>query len=74
MFIDQTEKFHHRSISENRYQMILHKIDGKYNWIEPMKNKSEGEMIFAQRRALERMKTKDIVPTHQVLENGISTA
>ena len=39
-----------------------------------MKNKKEGEMILTRRRALERMKAQDIVPTHQVLDNEISTA
>ena len=54
--------------------MILHEIGGKSTWIEPMKNKTEGEMILARRRALERMKVQGIVPNHQVLENEISTA
>ena len=54
--------------------MILHEIDGNYTWIESMKNKTEGEMILAWRRALERMKAQGIVPTHQVLDNEISTA
>ena len=37
-----------------------------------MKNKTEGKMILAQSRALELMKEKGIVPTHQVLDNEIS--
>ena len=39
-----------------------------------MKNKTEGEMILARRRALARMKHKVIVPKHQVLGNEISAA
>ena len=69
MQIDQTGKLPHRSIRGNRYQMILHEIDGNSTWIETMKNKTEGEMILAWRRALERMRAKGIVPTHQVLDN-----
>ena len=74
MCIDQTGKFPHRLIRGNKYQMILHEIDGNPTWIKPTKNKIEGEMILARRYALERMKAQGIVPTHQVLENEISTA
>ena len=42
MYTDQTGKFPHRSSRGNRYQMILHEIDGNSAWIEPMKNKIEG--------------------------------
>ena len=69
MYTDQTGKFHHRSGKGNRYQTILHEIDGKCTWIEPMKNNTEGEMILARSRALERMKAQGTVPTHQVLDN-----
>ena len=54
--------------------MILHAIDSNSTWVEPMKNRTKGEMILAQRRALARMKTQGIVPTHQVLDNEISKA
>ena len=39
-----------------------------------MKNKTEGGIIFARHRALERMKVQGMVPTHQVLDNEISTS
>ena len=39
-----------------------------------MKNRTEGEMILARRRALARMDLQQIVPTHQVLDNEISKA
>ena len=74
MYTDQMVKFPHSSSQGNRYQMILHEIDGKPTWIEPMKNKTEGYMILAQRCALERMKAQGIVPTHQELDNEIFTA
>ena len=73
MYTDHTGKFPHRSIRGNRYQMILHEIDGNSNRIEPMKNKTEGGVILARQRALEQMKEQGIVPTHQVLDNEIST-
>ena len=54
--------------------MIFHKIDGNSTWIKPMKNKTEGEMTLARRRALIRMKLHGIVPKHQVLDNRIYAA
>ena len=54
--------------------MILHEIDGNSTWIEAMKNKTEGEIILDQRKALARMKHQGIVPKHQVLDNEILAA
>ena len=36
-----------------------------------MKNKTEGEMILARRRALDRIRYQGIFPKHQVLDNKI---
>ena len=46
-------------------------MDGDSTWIEPTKNKIEGEMILAQGRELTRMKNQGIFPKHQVLNNEI---
>ena len=59
---DQTGEFPHWSSHGNKCQMILHKIDGKSTWIEPMKNETEGVMILARRRALDKMRDQGIVP------------
>ena len=74
IYTDQTGKFLHRQIPENKYQIILHKIDGKSTWIEPMNNKTEGETIMVQCRALEIMRDQGIVPKHQVIKNKILAA
>ena len=74
MYIDQTGKFPQRLIWGNRYQMILHEIDGNFTWIKTMKNKTERTMILDRRRALEQIKAQGIVPTHQVLDSKISRA
>ena len=74
MYTDQMGKLPHRSSRGNRYQRILHEIDGKSTWTKPMKKKTEEEMILARRRALERMKAQGILPTHQVLDNEIPGA
>ena len=74
MHTDQTGKFPHRSSRGNNYQMVLIDIDSNSIWAEPMKNRTEGEMILARRRALLRMKACGVVPQHQVLDNEASKA
>ena len=74
MFSDQTGKLLHISSKGNTYHMIVHEIDGNSTWIEPMKNKTEGEMIISRRRSLEIIKLQGIFPKHQVLDNNISAA
>ena len=72
IYTDQTGQFPSRSSPGNKYQMLLHNIDSNSTWVEPMKNKIEGKMILARRRALTRMKHQGIEPKHQVLNNEIS--
>ena len=54
--------------------MVIHEIDGNFIWVEPMKNKTQGEMIKARRNVLKRMKLQGIMPLHQILDNEISEA
>ena len=74
MYTDQTGKFPHVSSRGNKYMMVLTEIDSNSIWVEPMKNKTEGEMILARRRALTRMKACGIAPKKQVLNNEASAA
>ena len=74
MNTNQTRISPHRSIFSNKYQTILHKIEGNSTWIEPIKNNTEGEMILVRRRASEIMKDQGIVPKHQVLNTKIQEA
>ena len=74
MFTDQTGKFPHSSSRGNNYQIVVHDIDRNSTWVEPMKNRKEGEMILAWQRALKQMQLQGIVTKHQVLENEISAA
>ena len=69
LYTDQTGKFPHLSSRGNRYQMIAYHVDSNSIWVEPTKNKSEGEMILARNRALERMRACNIIPKRQVLDN-----
>ena len=47
IFTDQTGKFPFTSSRGNNYQMVVHDIDSNSTWVEPMKNRTEGEMILA---------------------------
>ena len=74
MHSDQTGKFPTVSSRGNKYQMILTHMDSGSIWVEATKNKTEGEMKLARRRALLRMKACGIVPKHQVMDNECSDA
>ena len=74
LYSDQTGKFPHLSSQGNRYQMILYHVNSNSIWAEPTKNKTEGKLIIACNRALQRMKACGIHPTRQVLDNEISAA
>jgi hypothetical protein len=74
LYTDQTGKFPHVSSRGFQYHMILYHVDSNSIWVEPTKNKTEGELILARSRALLRMKACGITPRHQVLDNEISTA
>ena len=74
MYTDQTGKFPHVSNQGNRYMMVLAHIDSDSIWVEPMKNRTEGEMMLARQRALQQMHTVGIIPNWQVLDNETSMA
>eukprot|EP00804_Cyclotella_cryptica_P026876 CCRYP_017593-RA/>CCRYP_017593-RA protein AED:0.20 eAED:0.21 QI:0/0/0/1/1/1/3/0/940 len=74
VYTDQMGKFPHASSRGNRYQMILYHIDSNSIWVEPTKNRTEGELILARTRALSRMRSCGLSPKHQVLDNEVSTA
>jgi hypothetical protein len=74
MFTEQTGKFPHLSSRGNRYQMILYHVASNSIWVEPMKNRTEGEIIKARDRAVGRMNTCGIKPTRQIFDNEASTA
>eukprot|EP00804_Cyclotella_cryptica_P029865 CCRYP_010777-RA/>CCRYP_010777-RA protein AED:0.22 eAED:0.28 QI:0/0/0/1/1/1/4/0/696 len=74
VYTDQTGRFPHASSRGNRYQMILYHTDSNSIWVEPTKNRTEGELILACTRALARMQSCGLSPKHQVLDNEASTA
>ena len=74
MYTGQTGKFPHISSRRNRYQMIAYHVDSNSIWVEPMKNRTEGEMIQERSRAVTRMKICVIISTKQMFDNEASAA
>ena len=74
MYTDQTGKFPHVSSQGNRYRVVLARIDSDSIWVEPMKNRIEGEMMLSRQRALKIMHAVEIIPKRQVLYNKTSMA
>eukprot|EP00804_Cyclotella_cryptica_P025741 CCRYP_002933-RA/>CCRYP_002933-RA protein AED:0.36 eAED:0.36 QI:0/0/0/1/1/1/2/0/402 len=70
----QTGQFPHVSSRGYRYQMILYHTDSNSIWVEPTKNRTEGELILARTRALSSMRACGLSPKHQVLDNEASAA
>ena len=62
MYTDHNGNFPVVSNRGNKYMMLLVDVDSGSIWAEEMKNRTEGEMIQARRRALLRMKLCGIVP------------
>eukprot|EP00804_Cyclotella_cryptica_P002817 CCRYP_009355-RA/>CCRYP_009355-RA protein AED:0.29 eAED:0.33 QI:0/0/0/1/0.66/0.5/4/0/552 len=74
VYTDQTGKFPHLSSRGHRYQMILYHTNSNLIWVEPTKNRTEGELILARTRALSRMRACGLSPKRQVLDNEASAA
>jgi hypothetical protein len=74
VYSDQTGKFPHSSSRGNRYQMILYHTNCNSIWVEPTKNRTEGELILAHTRALSQMCACGLTPRRQVLDNEASAA
>ena len=68
LFINQTDKFPQTSIQGKKYQMILHGINPNSTWFDPMKNRTEGEIIADHKEALKRMRICSLNPKHKILD------
>jgi hypothetical protein len=71
---NQTGAFPHTSQRGNCYIMVAIHLDGNYIFAEPMKNRTEGEMITVYQKILNRMKAAGLGPRKQVLDNKCSAA
>jgi len=71
---DQTGAFPHTSQRGNRYIMVAIHLDANYIFAEPMKNRTEGEMIRVYQKIINRMRTAGLGIRKQVLDNECSAA
>jgi len=71
---DQTGAFPYTSQCGNRYVMVSIHLDANYIFNEPMKNRTEGEMIKAYQKIINRMKAAGLGLKTQQLDNEASTA
>jgi hypothetical protein len=71
---DQTGAFSHTSQQGNRYIMVAIHLDANYIFDEPMRNKTEGEMIRVHEIIINQMKAAGLGIKKRILDNECSTA
>ena len=74
IFSDQTGQFPKRSLSGNKYIMVMVEIDSSGILVEPMKSRKDAEMIRAYQTLVQRLKRANITPKKHVLDNEVSEA
>ena len=72
IYTDQTGKFPTRSSKGNQYIMVLAELDSNAILVEPMRNRTAGEMVKTYNNLIRRLKKCGITPKHQILDNEIS--
>lgn len=71
---NQTGGFPFLSQCGNGYIMVAIHLDANYIFVEPMKNRTEGEMIRAYQKMINQMKAAGLGIKKQVLDNECSAA
>ena len=66
IYTDQTSSRGHK------YIMIMWEIDGNAVLVEPMKNKTEEEMVETYQKMIDGLKTGGSCPEKHILDNEIS--
>ncbi|KAL7538776.1 hypothetical protein ACHAXR_008792, partial [Thalassiosira sp. AJA248-18] len=76
IYSDQTGQFPTRSLSGNKYIMVMVDIDSSGILVEPIKSHKDAEMIRAYQVLMLRLKRANIVivPKKHVLDNEVSDA
>ncbi len=71
---DQTGGFPYTSQRGNRYIMVAIHLDANYIYNEPMKNRTEGEMMKVYQRIINRMRAAGLGMKKHILDNEASKA
>ena len=69
---NQPGRFPKKLLRGNQYIMVLTKSDSDVILVEPMKNRTSGEMIRAYQALIDRLHAANIVPKHHILDNECS--
>ena len=73
MYSDQTGRFPVTSIKENQYVMVIYDMDiSGAVLVEPMRNRTSGEMVKAYTAAIKRLHNAGVRPTMHILDNECS--
>ena len=72
IFSDQTGRFPKRSCRGYQYIMVLCEIDSDAILVEPMRNRTAGEMIRAYQVIINRLRDAGIQPKQHILDNECS--
>ena len=72
MYTDQTGKFPTKAVSGNQYTMVLVEIDNGAILVEPMRNRTSGEMIKYYQALVDRLHSCGFNPKRHILDNEAS--
>ena len=72
MYTDQTGRFPTQSYRGMQYIMVLYEISSNAILVEPLRNRTSGEMVAAYSNLVDRLEASGIKPTLHILDNEIS--
>ncbi len=72
IFTNQPEQFPKKSSHGNQYIMVLAEVDSDAILVEPMKNRTAGEMVWAYQVLIDHLNSAGIFPTLHILDNKCS--
>jgi hypothetical protein len=72
IFTDLTRRFPKKSSHRNQYLMVHIDVNSDAIFVEPMKNRTSGEMIRAYQTLIDCLRTAGSIPKLHVLDNECS--
>jgi hypothetical protein len=72
IYSDQPGRFPTKSSRGNQYIMVLTEVDSDAILVEPMKNRTAGEMVRAYQALIDRLNSAGIFPKLHILDNECS--
>ncbi len=72
IWTDQSGRFPKKSMKGSQYMMVLTETDSNAILVEPMKNRTSGEMIRVYQKLISRLRTAGIAPKLHILDNECS--